>query len=388
MECVAMRRWSCLAVLLMAAAGCHKKAPPPPPPQVGVVMVSLTAAPLTRSLVGRLSALMSANVTARVSGVLLRRRYTEGSTVKRGQLLFEIDPAYYQTVLDTDLGVLAEDQATYVYAKLTADRDRQLLPVGSVSQQTVDDANATEQSAAAKVRADRAAVEGARINLGYTKIRSPITGVAGQQQLTQGALVGSSTGDSGASGTLLTTVDQIDSLYVNFTVSAADLVTWRQAQQQGKLALTPQNQTTIQVTLPNDSAYGPLGTLDFSDVVVNAITGAVNLRALLPNPRHEVLPGMFVTLTMNFGQQKQVFLIPQQSLQRDTIGAFVAVVGPNDKVLRKNVTASDSDGDNWIVTNGLAAGDRVVVSGIQVAAVGAQVTPVPWTAGSPPAPTP
>jgi membrane fusion protein (multidrug efflux system) len=388
MECVAMRRWSCLAVLLMAAAGCHKKAPPPPPPQVGVVTVTLTAAPLTRSLVGRLSALMSANVTARVSGVLLQRRYTEGSTVTRGQLLFEIDPAYYQTVLDNDLGVLAEDQATYVYAKLTADRDRQLLPVGSVSQQTVDDANATEQSAAAKVRADRAAVEGARINLGYTKIRSPITGVAGQQQLTQGALVGSSTGDSGASGTLLTTVDQIDSLYVNFTVGAADLVTWREAQQQGKLALTPQNQTTIQVTLPNGSAYGPLGTLDFSDVVVNAITGAVNLRALLPNPRHEVLPGMFVTLTMNFGQQKQVFLIPQQSLQRDTIGAFVAVVGPNDKVLRKNVTASDSDGDNWIVTNGLAAGDRVVVSGIQVAAVGAQVTPVPWTAGSPAAPTP
>jgi len=378
MERLAMRRWPLLAVMLIAAAGCHKKTPPPPPPQVGIVTVEPTAAPLTRDLVGRLAALMSANVNARVSGVLLQRRYTEGSTVKRGQLLFEIDPAYYQTVLDNDLGILAEDQATYAYAKVTADRDRQLLPVGSVSQQTVDDAAATELSAAAKVRADKAAVEGAKIDLGYTQVRSPITGVAGQQQVTQGALVGSAPSDAGSSGTLLTTVSQIDSLYVNFTVSAADLVTWRQAQQQGKLALAPQDKTTVQVVLPNGSAYGPLGTLDFSDVTVNATTGAVNLRALLPNPAHEVLPGMFVTLRANLGQRNKVFLVPQQSLQRDTVGAYVLVVGPGDKVLRKDVTATESTGNDWIITSGLAAGDRVVVSGVPVATVGAQVTPTPW----------
>jgi membrane fusion protein (multidrug efflux system) len=378
MERLAMRRWPLLAVLLIAAAGCHKKTPPPPPPQVGIVTVEPTAAPLTRDLVGRLAALMSANVNARVSGVLLQRRYTEGSTVKRGQLLFEIDPAYYQTVLDNDLGILAEDQATYAYAKVTADRNRQLLPVGSVSQQTVDDAAATELSAAAKVRADKAAVEGAKIDLGYTKVRSPIAGVAGQQQVTQGALVGSGPSDAGSSGTLLTTVSQIDSLYVNFTVSAADLVTWRQAQQQGKLALAPQDKTTVQVVLPNGSAYGPLGTLDFSDVTVNATTGAVNLRALLPNPAHEVLPGMFVTLRANLGQRNKVFLVPQQSLQRDTVGAYVFVVGPGDKVLRKDVTATESTGNDWIITSGLAAGDRVVVSGVAVATVGAQVTPTPW----------
>jgi len=378
MERLAMRRWPLLAVMLIATAGCHKKTPPPPPPQVGIVTVEPTAAPLTRDLVGRLAALMSANVNARVSGVLLERRYTEGSTVKRGQLLFEIDPAYYQTVLDNDLGILAEDQATYAYAKVTADRDRQLLPVGSVSQQTVDDAAATELSAAAKVRADKAAVEGAKIDLGYTQVRSPITGVAGQQQVTQGALVGSAPSDAGSSGTLLTTVSQIDSLYVNFTVSAADLVTWRQAQQQGKLALAPQDKTTVQVVLPNGSAYGLLGTLDFSDVTVNATTGAVNLRALLPNPAHEVLPGMFVTLRANLGQRNKVFLVPQQSLQRDTVGAYVLVVGPGDKVLRKDVTATESTGNDWIITSGLAAGDRVVVSGVPVATVGAQVTPTPW----------
>jgi membrane fusion protein (multidrug efflux system) len=378
MECIAVKRWSLLIVVLMAAGGCHKKNPPPPPPQVGIVTVEPAAAPLTRQLVGRLSALMSANVTARVSGVLLQRRYTEGSAVKRGQILFEIDPAFYQTVLDNDLGVLAEDQAAYVYAKVTADRDRQLLPVGSVSQQTVDDAGATELSAAAKVRADKAAVEGAKIDLGYTKVRSPIAGVAGEQQLTQGALVGVGTSDAGSGGTLLTTVSQIDSLYVNFTVSAADLVTWRQAQQQGKLALAPQDKTTVQVVLPNGSAYGSLGTLDFSDVTVNATTGAVNLRARLPNPGHEVLPGMFVTLLANFGQRNQVFLVPQQSLQRDTVGAYVLVVGAGNKVLRKDVTATESTGNDWIVTSGLAAGDRVVVSGVPVASVGAQVTPTPW----------
>jgi membrane fusion protein (multidrug efflux system) len=374
-----MKPWSLALGSMIALAGCGKHStPPPPPPQVGVVKVEVVAAPLTRSVVGRLSAFLSANVTARVSGVLLERKYVEGSRVKRGQLLFEIDPAYYRTVLDNDLGVLAEDQAAYRYDQVTAERDRKLLPVGSVSQQTVDAADAAELGAAAKVRADKAAVEGARINLGYTKITSPIAGIAGQQQLTQGALVGSSTSDVGSSGTLLTTVEQIDSLYVNFTVSAADLVTWQQAQRQGEVALAQHYQTKVQVVLPNGSIYGPMGTLDFSDVVVNATTGAVNLRALLPNAQHEVLPGMFVTLSVTFGQTNHVFLIPQPSLQRDTVGAFVLVVGPDDKVLRKDVTATDSEGNDWIVTSGLTAGDRVIVSGSQSAKVGGQVSPIPW----------
>jgi membrane fusion protein (multidrug efflux system) len=373
-----------VVLVLLAQAGCGKKTPPPPPPpEVSVVKVEVAAAPLTRNLVGRLSAIFSANVTARVSGVLLKRNYAEGSTVKQGQLLFEIDPAYYKSVLNNDLAILAQDQATYNYSKVTAERDRKLLPVGSVSQQTVDDADATELSAASKVQADQAAVDGARINLGYTKVTSPIAGTAGQQQVTQGALVGSGSSDAGSSGTLLTTVAQIDSLYVNFTVSAADLVTWQQAQQQGDVALAQQNKTTVQVVLPNGSAYAPLGILDFSDVVVNATTGAVNLRAVLPNPTHEILPGMYVTLSVNFGQQKHVFLIPQQSVQRDTVGAFVLVVGKDGKVQRKDVTATDSYVNDWIVTSGLTSGDQIVVSGLQRAHVGAQVKPIPWNPKDP-----
>lgn len=371
-------------VCLIAAAGCGKKnTPPPPPPQVGVVTVAVAAAPLTRSLVGRLSAVLSANVTARVSGVLLRRTYAEGSTVTSGQLLFEIDPAYYKTLLNNDLATLALDQATYSYDKVTAERDRKLLPVGSVSQQTVDNAEAAALSAAAKVRADQAAVDGARINLGYTRVTSPIAGTAGQQQVTQGALVGSGTSDAGSSGTLLTTVAQIDPLYVNFTVSAAELVTWQQAQRQGDVDLAQQNKTTVQVILPNGGDYGPLGTLDFSDVVVNATTGAVNLRALLPNPRHEVLPGMFVTLNVNFGHLNKIFLIPQQGLQRDTVGAFVWVVGSDDKVLRKEVISTDSYGNDWIITSGLSTGDRVVVSGLQQTHIGGRVQAIPWQAPGP-----
>jgi membrane fusion protein (multidrug efflux system) len=350
---------------------------------VGIVTAEVAAAPLTRSLVGRLSAFLSANVTARVSGVLLRRAYVEGSTVKKGQLLFQIDPAYYKTVLETDLAALAQDQAAYVYARVTAERDRKLLPIGSVSQQIVDDANTTEQSAAAKVKADKAAVDGARINLGYTQVTSPIGGTAGQQQVTQGALVGSSTGDAGASGTLLTTIEQIDTLYVNFTVSEADLATWQQAAQQGDVVLSEPDKTTVQVVLPNGSVYGSVGTLDFSASMVNATTGAVNLRALLPNARHELLPGMFVTLSVNFGKRNNVFLIPQQSLQRDIVGAFVLVVGQDGKVGRKDVIATDSYASDWIVTSGLTPGDRIVVSGLQGAHLGGQVTPTPWQPAAP-----
>jgi len=338
--------------------------------------------PLQRDLVGRLSAYYSANVTARVSGVLVKRAYTEGATVKAGQTLFEIDPAYYQSVLNNDLATLAEDQATYVNDRITAGRYHKLLPVGSVSQQTVDNADAAERSAEAKVKADQAAVDGARLNLGYTKVTSPIAGIAGQQQVTVGAVVGSSTADAGSGGTLLTTVQQIDPLYVNFTISAADLVTLKQAQSKGNIALAPQNATSVQVTLPNGTPYDQQGTLDFSDVTVNPATGAVNLRALIPNAQHQLLPGMYVSLMVDLGQRNGAFLIPQQAIQRDTVGAFALVVDANGKVARKDVTTSESYQNNWIITSGLAEGDQVIVTGLQSVHEGVSVKASPWQQGA------
>ena len=369
-----------LSIGLAALVGCGKKPPPPPPPAVGVVTAEAQSVPLNKPLVGRLSSYLSANVTARVSGVLVKRVYTEGQAVKRGQVLFEIDPAFYQAQLKLALGTLAADQATYADNRVTAERNHKLLPTGFVSQQNVDDADAAEHNTAGKVVADQASVAAARVNLGYTRVTSPIDGVAGQQQVTVGAVVGSDTADAGANGTLLTTVQKIDPLYVNFTISAADLLAMRQAQSKGAVALAQQDKTTARIVLPNGAAYDQLAVLDFSDVIVNATTGAVALRALVPNPRHELSPGMYVTMTVDLGQQNNVFLIPQQALQRDTIGAYLLTVDRGGKVVRKDVEAVDSQGPYWIVTSGLADGDRVIVSGLQGAQEGGKVTASPWRA--------
>ena len=364
----------CLIVL----AACSKSAPPPPPAQVAVVKAQSQSVPLERQFVGRLSPYYMANVTARVSGVLLRRNYTEGSQVRAGQLLFEIDPVFYRAQLNNDLALLAEDQATYVNDHITAVRNRKLLPVGSVSQQTVDNSDAAERSAAAKVKADEATVASARVSLNYTRVTAPIGGIAGQQQVTAGAVVGNSTSDTGGSSTLLTTVQQIDPMYVNFTISSADLATLQDNQSAGSVDLSQQNKTTVQIALPNRAAYGTAGTLDFSDVSVNAATGAVNLRALVANQQRRLLPGMYVTLTVDFGQQNNVFLIPQQGVQRDTVGAYVFVVGADNKVARKDVVANDSLGNNWVVTKGLAEGDQIIVTGVQMVKEGAPVKTVAW----------
>jgi membrane fusion protein, multidrug efflux system len=386
-------RASLLCICLAFLAGCHGKPPPaPPPPKVGVVTAVVQSIPLQKHMVGRLSSYLSANVTARVSGVLVKRNYKEGSEVKRGQVLFEIDPAFYRAQLNLAQGTLASDRATYIDDKITAERLHKLLPSGFVSQQNVDDADAAERNFAGKVAADQAAVDAARVNLGYTKVTSPISGVSGQQQVTVGAVVGSSTTDTGSSGTLLTTVDQIDTLYVNFTISAADLVTLRQAQSQGGVALSRQNKTTAQILLPNGSLYDQLGVLDFSDVAVNATTGAVNLRALAPNPQHALLPGMYVTLVVDLGRQNNVVLVPQQALLRDTAGAYVLTLDRAGKIVRKDVSSTDSLGNDAIVTSGLASGDQVIVTSLQSLQAGGKATAVPWRAsanagsGSVPAP--
>ena len=368
----------CLTLLALAACGKKPEAPQMPTPQVGVLTAHLQSAPLTRDTSGRLSAYYSANVTARVSGVLLKRNYTEGSAVKQGQLLFEIDPAFYQAQLNNAQSILAQDQATYVNARITVDRDHKLVPQGYVSQQQVDNDEAVMRSAIAKVKADEATVASARVNLGYTKVTSPIDGIAGQQQVTVGATVGSGTSDVGSGGTLLTTVQQIDQLYVNFTISAADLSMLQQAQSKGSVALTAQNKTTVQIIQADGTKYDQLGTLDFSDVSVNANTGAVNLRALVPNPKHQLLPGMYLTLTVNLGQLNNVFLIPQQALLRDSVGAYALVVDKDGKVVRKDVNASNSYESNWIVTGGLSNGEQVIVTGLQGVKEGGSAKASPW----------
>lgn len=363
----------CLGLLTLTACGKHPQGPMQmPPPQVGVIRAEPQNEPLTKDLVGRLSAFRSADVRARVAGVLLKRDYTEGSDVKKGQLLFEIDPAPLKAALAAAEASLAQAQATYTNARVNAQRARDLAPKGYISKSDLDNALASERTAAAAVQAAQANVQTARINLGYANVTSPIDGRAGQQQVTEGALVGS------GSATLLTTVDQIDPLYVNFTMSVADMEQLRQAQSSGGVTLAKPDQASVQVTLPDGSVYAEPGTLDFTAATVDPSTGAMDLRAQIPNPKHSLLPGMYVTLQAKLGEQHKVFLIPQAAVLRDTVGAYVFVVDSNGTVKRHDVTASSMSGGNWVITSGLAAGDQVVVSGVQNVRDGAPAKASPW----------
>jgi len=363
---------TCAATLSLAACKKPQEQAAPPPPEVGVVDATPQTLPLQRELVGRLSPFRSADVRARVAGVLQKRVYEEGSTVKEGQVLFLIDPAPLQASLASAEGALASARATYVNARATANRARSLAPQSYVSKSDLDSAEAAERSSAAAVQQAEAAVTTARINLGYARVSATIAGQAGKQQVTEGALVGQ--GDV----TLLTTVDQIDPLYVNFSMTADELSLLRAAQDKGAVALAGDGKTTVQVNLPDGSAYGHEGTLDFSSTTVDPATGTVSLRAQLPNPDHILLPGSFVSFKANLGERHNAFLVPQQAVQRDTQGGYVLIVGKDGKVVRKNVSLDNQQGGNWLVSSGLAAGDKIIVSGVQKVKEGAPATAKPW----------
>lgn len=338
-----------------------------PAPEVGVIQVRTSNVSLEQDLVGRLAAVRSADVRARVPGVLQRRVYDEGSDVREGQVLFQIDAAPLRAALEQARASMAQAQATYANAHAAADRARELAPKQYLSRSDVDTALAAERSGAAVVQAAKAAVDAAQINLGYTTVRSPIGGRAGKQQVTEGALVG-----QGAT-TLLTTVDQIDTMYVNFSMSVADQEKLRQLQG-SRAAGTGE----VQVLLPDGTAYEHKGRLDFTGDVVDPATGAIAMRAVVANPDKHLLPGMYVTLKLTMGEQHNVFLIPQAAIQRDQASAYALVVGADGKVVRKDVEADRSQGSNWVVTQGLSAGDQVIVSGLQKAQPGQPAKPTPW----------
>ena len=366
-----MRRIATITLLFAALAACggEDARQAPPPPELGVVTVQPASAPLRRDLVGRLAAYRSADVRARVPGVLQRRAYQEGSDVTEGQVLFEIDPAPLRAAAGEAQAALAQARANQANARAAAERARSLAPERFISQSDLDNALAAGRSANAAVQAAQSAVESTNINLGYATVRAPIAGRAGKQQVTEGALVGQGT------ATLLTTVDQIDPLYVNFSIGAAELDQVRAMQ------LDRQGPVEVQVKLPDGSTYAHAGELDFSGDTVDPDTGAVSLRAILPNPDRRLLPGTYVTLVATLGMQQGVFTVPQAAVQRDATGPYLLVVDAEDTVARKDVTIDRAEAGNWLVTAGLAAGDCVVVSGLQRAAVGEPATATPWQPG-------
>jgi membrane fusion protein (multidrug efflux system) len=338
----------------------------PPAPEVGVIAAKAENVPLQQDTVGRLAAFRSADVRARVPGVLQKRVYEEGSDVREGQVLFVIDPAPLRAALGQSRASLAQAQAEYANAKAAADRARRLLPQKFISQSDYDNALAAERSAAASVQAGKAAVDSAEIDLGYATVRAPISGRAGKQQVTEGALVGQST------ATLLTTVDQIDSLYVNFSMSVSEL------EQIRRLQTGAAGDREVEILLPDGTPYARKGELDFSGDIVDPATGAVALRARIPNPDKTLLPGTYVTIKTTLGQVPDAFLIPQAAVQRDAASAYVLVVGKDGNVARKDIDANRSQGTDWIVTKGLTGGEQVIVSGLQKAQVGKPAKATPW----------
>lgn len=375
MKAMTTARALALSLGIFTLAGCSDQdalTDTAPPPSVGVITAQAKAVPLTRDLVGRLSAYRQADVRARVSGVILERTYTEGKAVKKGDLLFKIDPAPYQATLDSANAQLAQAQASFTNAKVNADRARQLVPKGYVSDIDLDNAEAIERTTKAAVKVAEANVASARINLSYTQVTSPIDGRAGEQQVTEGALVGQ------GAATLLTTVEQLDPLYVNFTMSADELDQLRQAQRQGTLALSDVDQTTVNIALSNGAEYNQTGTLDFSSPSVNPTTGSVNLRAVLPNPDLLLRPGTYANVRVNLGERNQAITLPQEAVQRDIQGPFVLVVNSDNLVTRKDIVTAGMSGTDWVVISGLDANDRVIVSGIQRAVPGNPVTPEDW----------
>ena len=353
--------------------GCAKAPAPqaPPPPQVGIVTAQPQELPLIRELVGRLSATRQADVRARVAGVLLKRVYTEGADVKQGQTLFLIDPNPLRAALDAQLANLASAEASAANAKVLAKRATELAPQHFISRNDVDNAEAADRTAAASAQQAQANVEIARINLGYANVTAPIAGRSGQQQVTEGALVGQ------GEATLLTTVEQIDPIYVNFSEAVVELDRLRRAQASGHVKLVDANKAQVDLTLSDGTRYAHSGTLDFSDAAVDSATGSVTLRAIMPNPDHSLLPGMFVNLIITTGAQT-AFRIPAAAVQSDDTGFYVLTVGAEDKAAVKHITTDRLDGDAWIVTGGVSAGDRVIVSGLQQTRPGSPVKPEPW----------
>jgi membrane fusion protein (multidrug efflux system) len=350
--------------LLLSLAACGKKtdAPQaPPPPEVGVVVAKAGAVPLTRDLVGRLAATRTAEVRARVPGIVERRLYVEGSDVKAGQPLFEIDPAPLKAALGARDAALGQARANAANADAKAKRYQDLAARGVIAKQDLDDAVAAQRTSAAAVRQAQADVEAARLNLGYAAVTAPIAGRAGRALVTEGALVGQ------GEVTPLTVVEQIDPIYVDFSQSAAEVADLRKAQAEGKLKLAAPDQVEVQLFQPDGSAYGQNGTLSFADLAVDPTTGSVSLRATFPNADHGLLPGMFVKLRLVQGQLEQAFLVPQKAIQRDPKGAFVLVVGADGKVQVKHVELGELRGADWVIKSGVADGDQIVVSGLQKA---------------------
>lgn len=346
---------ACVSALALAA--CAKEAPPPPPaPAVGIVTVKAEDVPLVTELPGRIAASEISEVRPQINGVIRRRLFEEGSYVRAGQLLYEIEDAPYRAALASAQGQLSRAQASIAATSLQAQRYRELVGINAVSRQEADNAVAAAQQARADVATQRAAVQSAQVAQGFTRIRAPISGYIGRSLFTPGALV--QAGQAGA----LATIQQTDRVYVDITQSAAQILDLKDAMRSGGVTASA---ARVQLLLPNGKTYPIEGQLQFSEVSVDPASGAVTLRATFPNPDRTLLPGMFVRARVVEGVRSRAIIVPQQGISRDVRGRATAlVVGAQNKVELRQVQTDRAVGDRWIVTSGLKPGDRLIVEGL------------------------
>ncbi|CAN2536248.1 Multidrug+resistance+protein+MexA [Methylocapsa aurea] len=363
------------ALLSMAVAASCEQAlaaePARPPAQAGYVVVHLQ--PITRvtELPGRTNAVLTAEVRPQVNGVVLKRLFEEGSEVKEGQQLYQIDPALYQAAYDSAVATLARNRATYQAANAKAARYKALSSMKAVSKQDVEDAVATAQQAEADIAIAQASISQARINLSYTKVLAPISGRIGRSTVTPGALVIANQSN------VLATVTQLDPIYVDVTQSATTLLRLRKALASGEIESIGRGAAKVTLKLEDNSTYDVAGKLQFSEVTVDEGTGTVLMRAIFPNPKHLLLPGMYVHASLQEGVDRNGVLIPQQAVSRNTHGdATVLLLADDNKASLRIIQTGQAIGDRWIVIGGLRAGERVIVDGLQNIRPGDLVQPI------------
>ncbi|MGM7652489.1 efflux RND transporter periplasmic adaptor subunit [Serratia marcescens] len=358
-----------LSLLLAACDGQNAGAPAGAgaEQEVGVVTLRGQSVTLSSELTGRVNATMTSDVRPQVDGIIKQRLFTEGAEVKAGQVLYQIDPASYQASYDQAAAQLKNAQATVQSTRIKSQRYAALVKENGVSQQDADDAKAAYLAAVASVAQYQAALETARINLAYTQVRAPIAGRIGISSVTPGALVTASQSDA------LATIRALDPIYVDLTQSSAQLLKLRRQQAAlQRVAVTP-----VAIKLEDGTPYAHAGKLELTEVAVDEATGSVTLRAVFPNPEHELLPGMYVHATVANGVDPKAILAPQQGITRNAKGEATAlVVDEQNKVAQRTVSAERVVGSNWLIGSGLNEGDRLIVEGTSKVTIGAAVKPV------------
>ncbi|HFF9477356.1 TPA: efflux RND transporter periplasmic adaptor subunit [Serratia marcescens] len=358
-----------LSLLLAACDGQNAGAPTGAggEQEVGVVTLRGQSVTLSSELTGRVNATMTSDVRPQVDGIIKQRLFTEGAEVKAGQVLYQIDPASYQASYDQAAAQLKNAQATVQSTRLKSQRYAALVKENGVSQQDADDAKAAYLAAVASVAQYQAALETARINLTYTQVRAPIAGRIGISSVTPGALVTASQTDA------LATIRALDPIYVDLTQSSAQLLKLRRQQ----AALQRGAVTPVAIKLEDGTPYAHAGKLELTEVAVDEATGSVTLRAVFPNPEHELLPGMYVHATVDNGVDPKAILAPQQGITRNAKGEATAlVVDEQNNVAQRTVSAERVVGSNWLIGSGLNEGDRLIVEGTGKVTIGAAVKPV------------